>query len=95
MGTLKRACCDHFFIFNLQQLRRIVSEFADYYNQERAHQGIEQRIPGLFKAQRPQTSHTLKGKVLVTPHLNGLHHSYAYAHYPHSAPSKIGLYNFF
>ncbi len=80
MGMLKRECCDHYFIFNLQQLRRIVREFADYYNQERAHQGIEQRIPGLFKAQRPRTSHKLKGKVLVTPHLNGLHHSYAYAH---------------
>ena len=80
MGTMKRECCDHFFIFSQQQLRRIVKEFADYYNQERAHQGIEQRIPGQFKAQRPQSSHNLKGKVVATPHLNGLHHSYAYAH---------------
>jgi len=73
MGTLKRECCDHFFIFNLQQLRRIVSEFADYYNQERSHQGIEQRSSAQFKAQRPQSSHKLKGKVVTTPHLNGLH----------------------
>lgn len=80
MGSLKRECCDHFFIFRQQQLGRIVKEYATYHNQERAHQGIDQRIPGRFDEQRPQTSHMLKGKVVVTPHLNGLHHSYAYAH---------------
>ena len=79
-GTLRRECCNHFLIFSQQQLSRIVREFAAYYNQERAHQGIEQRIPGRFKEQRPETSHKLKGRVVVTPHLNGLHHSYAYAH---------------
>jgi len=61
------------------QLGRIVKEYASYHNHERAHQGIDQRIPGRFKEQRAQTSHMLKGKVVVTPHLNGLHHSYAYA----------------
>ncbi len=80
MGSLKRECCDHFFIFRQQQLDHIVKEYATYHNQERAHQGIDQRIPGRFNEQRPQTSHRLKGKVVVTAHLNGLHHSYAYAH---------------
>jgi len=80
MGTLRRECCDHFLVLSQQQLRRIAREFAAYYNQERAHQGIGQRIPGQFLVQRPQTSHSLKGKVVVTPHLNELHHSYAYAH---------------
>ena len=43
-----------------------------------AHQGIDQRIPSQFQVQRSQTSHKLKGKVLATPHLNGLHHSWAF-----------------
>ena len=80
MGSLRRERCDQFFIFRQQQLGRIVTEYASYHNQERAHQGIDQRIPGKFNEQRPQTSHTLKGRVVVTPHLNGLHHSYAYTH---------------
>ena len=80
MGSLQRGCCDHFFIFRQLQLGRIVKEYTSYYNQERAHQGIDQRIPSKFHEQRPQTSHSLKGKVVATPHLNGLHHSYAYAH---------------
>ena len=80
MGTLKRECCDHFFIFSQKQLRRIVRKFSAYYYQERAHQGIDQRIPSQFWAQRPQTSHDLRGKAVATPYLNGLHHSYAYAH---------------
>ncbi len=83
MGTLKRECCDHFFIFNLQQLRRIVSEFADYYNQHRPHQGIGQRIPTWFINRRPPTSNHVQGKVMAAPILSGLHHSYAYVSLTH------------
>ena len=53
IGTLKRECLDYFLIFNQYQLKQIVSNFADYYNQHRAHQGIEQRIPAQFSQPRP------------------------------------------
>lgn len=45
IGAMKRECLGHFLILNQYQLKRIVSAFADYYNQHRAHQGINQKIP--------------------------------------------------
>ncbi len=79
IGTMKRECLDHFFILNQCQLKRIVTQFTDYYNQHRAHQGIDQRIPSQFSQPRPPLSNQIKGKVTATPFLNGLHHSYTYA----------------
>jgi transposase InsO family protein len=79
IGTMKRECLDHFLILNQYQLKRIITAFAGYYNQHRPHQGIEQRIPAKLSQPRPQLSNQVKGKVLATPMLNGLHHSYAYA----------------
>ena len=79
IGTLRRECLDHLLIINQQQLRRILNEFVTYYNQSRPHQGIDQHIPARFSEPRPQMTNKPKGKVIATPVLNGLHHSYGYA----------------
>jgi transposase InsO family protein len=79
IGTMKRECLDHFFILNQYQLNRIVTAFVGYYNQHRPHQGIKQRIPAKLSQPRSQLSNQVKSKVIATPILNGLHHSYAYA----------------
>jgi transposase InsO family protein len=79
IGTMKRECLDHFLILNQYQLKRIVTAFAGYYNQHRPHQGIKQRIPAKLSQPRSQLSNQVKGKVIATPMLNGLHLSYAYA----------------
>ncbi len=79
IGTMKRECLDHFFILNQYQLKRIVTQFADYYNQHRAHQGIDQKVPARFSQPRLPLSNRVKGKVMATPFLNGLHHSCTYA----------------
>jgi transposase InsO family protein len=79
IGTMKRECLDHFLVFNQYQLKRIIVAFAEYYNQHRAHQGIMQRIPAKLYQPRPQLSNQVKGKVIATPMLNGLHHNYTYA----------------
>lgn len=81
IGSLKRECLDYFLILNQQQLKRIVTAYACYYNQQRAHQGINQRIPAQFNQPRPPLSNQVKGRIVATPVLNGLHHSYAYAVY--------------
>jgi hypothetical protein len=70
IGTMKRECLEHFFILYQYQLKRIVTQFADYYNQHRAHEGIDQRIPDQFNEPRPSLSNQVKGKVMVTPVLN-------------------------
>ena len=79
IGSMRRECFDHFLIFNQHQLKRVVTAYADYYNQHRAHQGIKQRMPTQFNQPRPQLSNQVKSKVIATPMLNGLHHSYSYA----------------
>ena len=45
MGSLRRECLDHALILNDRHLLRVVREYTNYFNQERPHQGIGQRIP--------------------------------------------------
>jgi transposase InsO family protein len=76
--TMQRECLDHFLILNQYQLKNIITAFTGYYNQHRPHQGIKQRIPAKLSQPRSQLSNKVKGKVIATPMLNSLHHSYAY-----------------
>jgi len=39
---------DHILIHDDKHLRRVVTEYAAYFNQQRPHQGIEQRIPDQY-----------------------------------------------
>jgi putative transposase len=43
-GTFRREALDHFLLFSEKQVRNIISEFVEYYNTKRMHQGID-RIP--------------------------------------------------
>jgi putative transposase len=72
IGSLKRECLDHMLILLRQQLHRLITEFVDYYNHSRPHQGIGQRIPARFG----QDCHPQSGKIASIPVLGGLHHSY-------------------
>jgi len=45
IGTLRRKCLDHILILSEKQLRRLVKEYVQYFNADRPHQGIDQRIP--------------------------------------------------
>jgi transposase InsO family protein len=79
IGSMKRECLDFCLILHPYQLRRIVNAYVAYYNQSRPHQGIEQHIPAQFNKKRENFVKKPKGKVVATPVLNGLHHTYAYA----------------
>jgi len=63
---------DHFLLFSEKQVRKIVSEFIEYYNTKRMYQGIGE-IPD---AEIIEKSGVIK-KVQI---LSGLHH-----HYYHSS----------
>ncbi len=45
IGTIRREYLDHVPFWNARDLERKLSCFQDYYNQERAHQGISGAIP--------------------------------------------------
>jgi putative transposase len=74
MGSLRKECMDHILIHDEKHLQHVVKEYTSYFNQERPHQGIEQRIPDQFELPRPKpTSGCITSKAI----LGGLHHSYS------------------
>ena len=74
MGSLRRECMDHILIHDDRHLRRVVTEYTAYFNQERPHQGIEQRIPDWYDQTRSKPT---RGQVTSKAILGGLHHSYS------------------
>jgi transposase InsO family protein len=79
-GTPRRQFLDNVLILSRDQAHRIVKVSVNFYNTERPHQGIEPQIPGQFEQKRSLVlSNRVQGRVIATPVLSGLHHSYAYA----------------
>ncbi len=74
VGSLRRECMDHILIHDDKHLRRVTKEYTAYFNQERPHQGIEQRIPDQYDLTR---SKPMRGQVTSKAILGGLHHSYS------------------
>jgi putative transposase len=72
MGSLRRECLDHTLILHRKHLTRVVKEYTNYFNQERPHQGIGQRIPNFYD--RPVSNPT--GNISSRAILGCLHHSY-------------------
>jgi hypothetical protein len=79
MGSLRRECLDHILIHDDKHLERVTTEYPmSYFNKERPHQGIEQRIPDQYDQTRSKPT---RGQVTSRAILGGLHHSYARALY--------------
>jgi putative transposase len=74
LGSVRRACLDHFLILHEEQLCRLLKAYAMYFNQARPHQGLGQRIPE--PAVRSTPSPNQSNKVCAVPVLGGLHHDY-------------------
>jgi len=77
LGSVRRECLDHLLILHEAHLRHALREYVRYFNHDRPHQGLAQRIPAATKegAAPPQTDSIVR----ATPILNGLHHAYARA----------------
>jgi transposase InsO family protein len=73
MGGLKRECLDHSLVLHQMHLKRLVNEYCGYFNEERPHQGINQRIPNRSDSIAIHGS----GKIRSVAFLGGLHHSYS------------------
>jgi len=76
MGSLRGECLEHTLIHDGKHLQRVVQKYTNYYNQERPHQGIGQRIPNHYAI--PESKPT-RGRITSKAILGGLHHSYARA----------------
>jgi len=74
LGSVRRECLDQVLVLGERHVRRVLREYADYFNRARPHQALHQRAPdALFGglAQRERS-----GPVHAIPILGGLHHDY-------------------
>lgn len=69
IGSIRRECLDHMIIVNANHLRRILREYADYYNRDRTHLSLGKDAPVHRPIERP-------GKLKSRKILGGLHHRY-------------------
>ena len=75
MGSLRRECLDHILIHDDQHLMRVITEYTIYFNEDRPHQGIGQRVPGRFDLPTSKPIGRIRSRAI----LGGLHHSYSRA----------------
>ena len=69
IGTLRRECFGYVIVRNERHLRRVLSEYVRFYNDERPHQ---------FLALEPPNGPLLvgSGPIITEPVVGGLHHVY-------------------
>jgi transposase InsO family protein len=71
LGSVRRECLDHLLVLSEAHLRHILAAYVAYFNHDRPHQGLRQRIPDPAEEDVSQA-----GVVHVTQVLGGLHHTY-------------------
>jgi len=69
IGTIRRECLDQLIVFGEAHLRRILREYAAYYNGVRTHRALNQDSPAHRAVQGV-------GAIRSQPVLGGLHHQY-------------------
>jgi transposase InsO family protein len=74
VGTLRRECLDHVFVFNERHLQKTVDEFIQYYNEHRPHRSLNQQPPR--PAVTPIPTGPPTAEVIAEAVLGGLHHVY-------------------
>jgi hypothetical protein len=70
IGSTRWECTDHLIVFNEAHLRRILSNYACYYNRVRTHLALGKDAPCGRPIER-------FGDIVAHPILGGLHHRYA------------------
>ncbi len=69
IGSVRREALDHLIVFDEAQLRRVLKNYASYYNQVRTHLSLRKNAPHF---RRPQKL----GRIAAISILGGLHHHY-------------------
>jgi transposase InsO family protein len=69
IGSIRQDCLDHVVILGEVHLRRILTTYANYYNEQRTHRSLAKDSPLHRVTER-------LGTVTSRPLLGGLHHQY-------------------
>ncbi len=70
VGSCRRDLLDHVIAVNEQHLRRLLSEYVCYHQEDRTHLGLDKETPN---GRARSVAH---GRVIGRPRLGGLHHRY-------------------
>jgi transposase InsO family protein len=73
VGNCRRDLLDHVIVLNERHLKRLMSEYLRYYDDDRTHLALEKQSPGSRLAAKDTD---VSCKVLPMPRLGGLHHRY-------------------
>lgn len=73
LGSVRRECLDHVVILSEAHLRKVLTEYVQYFCMARPHQGLSQKIPGDDGIGTPAAA---DGEIIAMPVLGGLHHDY-------------------
>ena len=69
IGSIRREVLDHVVVLGERHLRHLLQSYATYYNEARTHLSLNKDAP------TPRAAQTI-GRIMVKPHLGGLHHEY-------------------
>ena len=72
IGSIRRECLNHLIVLGERHLKRILTEYFDYYHHCRPHLSLSRNSP----IPREVESH---GEVISIPMVGGLHHQYSRA----------------
>ena len=76
VGNCRRDLLDHVIVLNERHLKRLMSEYVRYYNDDRTHLALEKGTPA---GRGAETNPGADCRVISMPRLGGLHHRYARA----------------
>ncbi len=69
IGSIRRECLDHVIILNAAHLRRVLGNYARYYNGDRTHLALDKDAPKSRPLER-------RGLIVSEPRVGGLHRRY-------------------
>ena len=71
IGSIRRDCLEHVIVLGERHLKRILSEYVNYYNNTRTHLSLDKDTPAGRPVQHPE-----QGRVVALRRVGGLHHEY-------------------
>jgi len=74
IGLIRRECLDHVIVLSEMHLKRILSDYFDYYHRSRTHLSLDRNSPVPREVEPPS-----QGEVVAIPQIGGLHHRYTRA----------------
>ena len=73
IGSIRRECLDHVIVLNKRHLKKTLSSYFEYYNQDRTHCGLDKDVP----EERPvQSKPSNSSKIIRFSRVGGLHNRY-------------------